>query len=63
MFNFGKSIFNSKSEKNSVFKKFMSYLDDDLNTIEAIKLLKNSLKEKSLQVEIGKMVKILGLKY
>jgi cysteinyl-tRNA synthetase len=63
MFNFEKSIFNSESEKNSIFKKFMSYLDDDLNTIEAIKLLKNSLKEKSLQVEIGKMVKILGLKY
>lgn len=62
IFNFGKSVFISEDE-NSVFKKFVSYLDDDLNTIEAIKLLKNSLKEKSLQAEIGKMVNILGLKY
>ena len=62
IFNFGKSVFFSENE-NPVFKKFVSYLDDDLNTIEAIKLLKNSLKEKSLQAEIGKMVNILGLKY
>jgi cysteinyl-tRNA synthetase len=60
--NFGKSIFPSKNE-NPVFKKFMNYLDDDLNTIEAIKILKTSLNEKSLQADIGKMVKILGLKY
>jgi cysteinyl-tRNA synthetase len=62
MLNFGKSFFSSKNE-NPVFKKFMSYLDDDLNTIEAINILKNSLNEKSLQADIGKMVKILGLKY
>lgn len=63
MFNLGKSIFNTEKENPAVFKKFMGYLEDDLNTIEAIKLLKNSLRENSLQVEIGKMVKILGLKY
>jgi cysteinyl-tRNA synthetase len=63
IFNFGKSAFISEDE-NSVFKKFVSYLDDDLNTIEAIKLLKKSLNtEKSLQTGIGKMVNILGLKY
>ncbi|HJU58565.1 MAG TPA: hypothetical protein VJ583_02350, partial [Nitrososphaeraceae archaeon] len=62
LFNFGGSAFISENE-NPIFKKFVSFLDDDLNTIEAIKLLKNSLKEKSLQAEIGKMVNILGLKY
>jgi cysteinyl-tRNA synthetase len=62
IFNFGKSAFISEDE-NSFFKKFVNYLDDDLNTLEAIKLLKNSLNEKSLQAEIGKMVNILGLKY
>jgi len=62
MLNFGESIFMSKKE-NSVFKRFMSYLDDDLNTVKAINILKNSLNEKSLQADIGNMVKILGLKY
>jgi cysteinyl-tRNA synthetase len=60
--NFGKSNLNSKNE-NSVFKKFMGYLDDDLNTIDAINTLKNSLNEKSFQADLGKMVKILGLEY
>lgn len=62
LFNFDESVFISENE-NPIFKKFVSFLDDDLNTIEAIKLLKNSLKEKSLQAEIGKMVNLLGLKY
>ncbi|HYY71371.1 MAG TPA: class I tRNA ligase family protein, partial [Nitrososphaeraceae archaeon] len=60
--NFAKSNLNSKNQ-NPAFKKFMSYLDDDLNTIEAINTLKNSLNEVSFQADIGKMVKILGLKY
>ena len=59
---YGGKLFYLAGE-NYVFKKFVSYLDYDLNNIEAIKLLKNSLKEKSLQAEIGKMVNILGLKY
>ena len=60
--NFAKSNLNSKNQ-NPAFKKFMSYLDDDLNTIEAINTLKNSLNEVSFQADIGKMVKILGLEY
>lgn len=60
--NFGKSNLNSKNQ-NPAFKKFMRYLDDDLNTIEAINTLKNSLNEVSFQADIGKMVKILGLEY
>jgi cysteinyl-tRNA synthetase len=62
MLYFGKSIYKSKNQ-NTVFKKFMRFLDNDLNTVEAINILKNSLNEKSLQADIGKMVNILGLKY
>jgi cysteinyl-tRNA synthetase len=53
----------SNTKKNSIFNKFLNYLDDDLNSMEAIKLLKESLSENALREDIVKIVKILGLKY
>jgi cysteinyl-tRNA synthetase len=60
--NFEHSLVDTKKEK-SFFNRFLNCLNDDLNTMEAIELLKESLNERDLYKDISKMVKILGLKY
>jgi cysteinyl-tRNA synthetase len=61
--NFENSLVDIKKEKSVLLNKFLNCLNDDLNTMEAIKLLKESLNDRYSYKDIRNMVKILGLKY
>jgi cysteinyl-tRNA synthetase len=54
---------NSVPDKNSSkIKKFIEYLTDDFNTVDALTVLKEAVEEKRY-CEIKKMVEIFGLRY
>ena len=61
-----REIFTSEykvPEKNSSkIKKFIDYLTDDFNTVDALTVLKEAVEEKRY-CEIKKMVEIFGLRY
>jgi cysteinyl-tRNA synthetase len=49
-------------ENSSKIKKFIEYLTDDFNTVDALTVLKEAVEEKRY-CEIKKMVEIFGLRY